>query len=202
MKEKNYDRLRQALDRLPDYAPGPEAWNGVAGGLDRAAATARQPLADRLPTYAPPTDVWNNLSKELDGRRTHGAATVRRLPRRRMLAVAAAVALLLSLGTGAILTHDPGPEVSYAYGQESVPTPAVADWDADESSFTRAMAEVRERNEPRLNNLGQELNELTSAREEVKAMLVAYGEDPTVVRQLADIERERDDVYRRIIVEL
>ena len=54
-----------------------------------------------------------------------------------------------------------------------------------------------------LNNLGQELDELTSAREEVKAMLVAYGEDPTViVRQLADIERERDDVYRRIIVEL
>ena len=78
----------------------------------------------------------------------------------------------------------------------------VADWDEDEGSFTRARREVTERNEPRLNNLGHELDELTEAREEVKAMLTAYGDDPEMVRQLAEIERERDDVYRRILIEL
>ncbi|WP_116126945.1 hypothetical protein [Lewinella sp. IMCC34183] len=195
MKEKNYDRLRRALDALPEHAPPAAAWGDIARGLDRTAGSS---LAERLPTYAPPPGVWNALSRDLDER---PAATVRRLTRHHLLAAAATVALLLTAGAGLFLANR-GPEVTYAYSQEPVPAAAVADWDDDETSFQRARDQVRERNEPRLNNLGQELDELTSAREEVKAMLVAYGEDPSVVRQLADIERERDDVYRRIIVEL
>ncbi len=142
--------------------------------------------------------MWNAVSQGLDAKRA--TAQRRRLPRR-LLAAAAALALLLTAAVG-ISRWDGGPRVTYAYSQELPPDPVVADWDDDESSFQRARAEVQQRNEPVLNNLGHELDELNSAREEVKAMLVAYGEDPTVIRQLAEIERERDDVYRRIIVEL
>ena len=189
MNERNYDRLRQALDRLPIYSPPEDNWAAISRALD-------PPLGERLPTYAPPPEVWNAVSKGLDT-----APRVRRLPPRRLLAIAAAVLLLLSAGMF-LLRYDPGPSVSYAYGQEAQPAAVVADWDDDEESFVRARQKVQQRNEPRLNNLGHELDELTSAREEVKAMLVAYGDDPDVIQQLAAIERERDDVYRRIIVEL
>jgi hypothetical protein len=98
--------------------------------------------------------------------------------------------------------YDAGPSVSYAYHQEAQPTAPVADWDDDEESFRRARRQVSERDEPQLNHLGYELDELTDAREEIKEILVAYGQDPAVVRQLAEIERERDEVYRRILIEL
>lgn len=191
MKEKHYDRLREALDRLPDY-PAPQGCWWVID--ERLGPTLRA----ELPSYAPPPAVWNTVSQELDAARNQRP---RRLPVRKLLAIAASLLLLVAVGLS--LSHyEPGPTVSYTYSQETRPEPVTADWDDDETSFARARQEVQKRNEPRLNNLGHELDELTSAREEVKAMLVAYGEDPTVVKQLAEIERERDDVYRRIIIEL
>ena len=198
MKEKNYRTLRDALDRLPEYEPGPVAWSNIADHLAEAAGRNRASLAERLPTYAPPPQVWNKVSQGLDA---PPVAAVRRLPVRQWGAAVAAAVVLLLIAVP-LLTYDAGPEITYAYTQEATPEPVVADWDDDESSFVRAREAVQERNEPHLNNLGYELDELTSAREEVKAMLVAYGEDPGIVRQLAEIERERDDVYRRIIIEL
>ena len=192
MNERNYDRLREALDRLPTYnSPAGDNWAEIARRLS-------PPLKEQLPTYAPPPAVWNAVSKELDAA---PQARMRRLPIGRVLGIAATVLLLVVFGLF-FVNREQGPTVSYTYSQEARPAPATADWDDDEASFTRARQEVLARNEPRLNNLGHELDELTSAREEVKAMLTAYGEDPGVVRQLAEIERERDDVYRRIIIEL
>ncbi len=197
MKEKNYDRLRAALDRLPEYDPPARSWPEIERGLEREGESVREPLSSRLPTYVPPTTVWNAVNEGLDAQKR---VVRRRLPRR-LLAAAAAVALLLFAAVG-ISRWTSGPRVTYAYSQESQPDPVTSDWDDDEASFQRARAEVRQRDEPILNNLGHELDELNSAREEVKAMLVAYGESPAVIQQLAEIERERDDVYRRIIVEL
>ncbi|WP_116106467.1 hypothetical protein [Lewinella sp. IMCC34191] len=198
MKEKNYRTLREALDRLPNYDALGDSWSAIDGKLNQATSGASAPLGSRLPTHAPPPGVWNTISKELDEDKR---ARMRRLPLRRWTSVAAAAAVLLLFVT-VFLLYDGGPEISYAYSREAAPEPVVADWDDDENSFQLARREVEERNEPHLNNLGHELDELTSAREEVKAMLVAYGEDPGIVQQLAEIERERDDVYRRIIVEL
>ena len=190
MKERNYERLREALDRLPTYNSPTDNWAEIAQQLT-------PPLTERLPSYAPPPAVWNAVSQELDAA---PRGRVRSLPFSRILAIAATVLLLT---TGVFLINgEQGPTVSYTYHQEAQPTPVTADWDDDEASFDRARREVLARNEPQLNNLGHELDELTIAREEVKSMLTAYGDDPTVVQQLAEIERERADVYRRIIIEL
>ncbi|CAH1001800.1 hypothetical protein LEM8419_02707 [Neolewinella maritima] len=191
MNEHNYDRLREALDRLPTYNSPGDNWDHIARALT-------PPLREQLPSYAPPPAVWNALSKELDA---VPRSRLRRLPGRQLLAIAATLLLLLTTGF-LLVNQDRGPVISYSYSQEAQPAEVVADWDDDEASFDRARQEVRTRNEPRLNNLGHELDELTYAREEVKSMLTAYGDDPGVVQQLAEIERERDDVYRRIIIEL
>jgi hypothetical protein len=192
--DRNYHRLREALDKLPRYDAPANAWEAIETGL----GAAEPDLSERLPTYAPPPDVWNGISQRLD----RPPVVVHKLrPRRRWWRYAAAILLLLTAAFG-YLSYDAGPKISYAYHQEAQPTSVTADWDDDEASFHRARQLVSERNEPQLNHLGYELDELSSAREEIKSMLVAYGDDPTVVRQLAEIERERDDVYRRILIEL
>lgn len=191
MKEKNYRTLRDALNQLPEYGADAGAWEGIERALTPG-------LADQLPSYRPPAEVWNSLSQELDA--AAPAPTRRLWPR--FVAVAATLALLVSVGLGLSRGIDRGPTVTYAYGQEPAPAPIVADWDEEDDSFARVAAEIATRNEPHLNTLHHELAELTEASEEIKAMLVSYGNDPSVVRQLAEIERDRSDIYRRIIVEL
>lgn len=194
MPDKNYSNLRRALDRLPDHAPPPAVWSSVERGLE-------PPLAERLPGYRPPTSVWNSINQQLDGQQ-HPTATRVRTLWSRYAGVAAAAVLALTMGVGWLLGYDPGPSVTYAYSTEAAPAPIIDDWTLEEDNFNRVVAEIEARNEPRLNTLGHELTELTAASQEVQAMLVAYGDDPGIVRQLADIERDRSDIYRRIIVEL
>lgn len=196
MKERNADKLRDALNRLPDYdAPG-GAWEQISAGLQPA-------LANKLPTYQPAAGVWNAISRELEAaepaRQAVPVAIQRRLPLRKLAGIAAAMALLVTIGLGLRSGYTSTPTVTLAYSQEPAPAQSLIDWEEDEASFANALAEIEARNEPELNALGEELVELTEAKEEVKAMLVAYGDDPQVIRQLAEIERDRSDIYRRII---
>jgi len=195
MKENNADKLREALDRLPRYDAPPEAWSGIAGGLSPT-------LAERLPTHQPPAGVWNNLSRRLEAAEPTAFAKQRRLPVRLLLG-AAAVALLLTVGLGLLSGFEHQQSVTLAYSQEVAPARSIdVNADRDEQSFQNAIAEIEARNEPGLNALRHELDELTEAKNDIKAMLVSYGDDPSVIRQLAEIERDRSDIYRRIIVEL
>lgn len=199
MKEKNYKRLREALDALPDYGAAAGAWERIEKAMSPG-------LSEKLPGYRPPANVWNGISQGLDATAKEEAAVqkparVRKLwPR--LVGVAAAAALVVSAAIGVVRNYDAGPTVTYAITREPAPAPIVADWGQEAENFARVVAEIKTRNEPHLNNLGHELAELTAASEEVQAMLVAYGDDPGIVRQLADIERDRSDIYRQIIVEL
>ena len=195
MKEKNHDKLRDALNRLPAYdAPG-SAWDAINVGLS-------PPLADQLPTYQPAAGVWNAISRKMEQAEViasqQATAKQRRLPLRKLVGTAAAIALLLTVGIGWNSIDRPQ-KVTIAYHQEAAPAMTIPDWDDHEASFANALVEIEARNEPKLNALGQELVELTEAKEDIKAMLVAYGEDASIIRQLAKIERDRSDIYRRII---
>ncbi|NJC26604.1 hypothetical protein [Neolewinella antarctica] len=200
MKEKNKNTLREAISRLPAHDPSSATWEAIEHDL-------KPSLAERLPSYQPPVSVWNGLSEQLEtearsrvpgGLGKEQSTRTRRLPYR-WLAVAASVLVLLFAGYG-ISSRDEGPKVTYARTQEVIPATTLPDWDEEEGSFDRILAQLETINEPGLNTMRIELEELTAAKEDVKAMLLAYGDDPTVVRQLVKIERERSDVYRRIIV--
>ncbi len=195
MKEKNHDKLRDALRKLPDY----EAPGGLWSGIQQRLAPS---LTDQLPSYPPPADVWNNLSRQLAEETIAEPAKQRRLWPRALAGVAAALALLLTVGLGLQRGITNKQKITVAYSQEAAPAPSTIDWTEGEESFAYAIAAIEARNEPSLNILRHELDELTEAREEIKAMLASYGEDPQVIRQLAKIERDRSDIYRRIIVEL
>ncbi len=194
MKEKNRNNLRDALNRLPGYDAPEGLWESIGAQLTPA-------LSDQLPSYTPPAGVWNNLSRELEAAAAVPAKQ-RKLWPRTLAGVAAALALVITVGLGLQSGISSQQKVTVAYSQEVAPLKSNIDWDEGEESFANAIAEIEARNEPKLNILRHELDELTEAREEIKAMLVSYGDDPQVVRQLAKIERDRSDIYRRIIIEL
>ncbi|MFT6001170.1 MAG: hypothetical protein ACI81P_003639 [Neolewinella sp.] len=194
MKEKNANKLRDALNRLPAYDAPSSAWDAINTGLTPT-------LADQLPTYQPAAGVWNAISREMEVAEVvaqQAGAKQRSLPWRKLAGIAAAIVLLLTAGIG-LNSVDRPQKVTVAYHQEAAPPITIPDWDDHEASFTNALAEIEARNEPKLNALGQELEELTEAKEDIKAILVAYGEDASVIRHLAEIERDRSDIYRRII---
>lgn len=195
MKEKNHDKLRDALQKLPGYDAPEGMWGSIEEDLTPA-------LSDQLPSYQPPAGVWNSLSRKLEAEAVAPPAKQRKLWPRALAGVAAALALLVTVGLGLQSGISSKQKVTVAYSQEAAPALDAIDWTEGEESFAYAIAEIEARNEPKLNNLRHEYDELTEAREEIKAILTSYGEDPQVIRQLARIERDRSDIYRRIIVEL
>jgi len=201
MKEKNADKLRDALNRLPQHDAPASVWDAIDAGLTPT-------LAEKLPTYQPAAGVWNNISRKMEEadvtaarEQTVAASTakVRSLPLRKLAGIAAAVVLLLTVGVGLAREYQGRQIVTVSYSQEATPALNKLEIDDSEASFERVRQEIADRNEPRLNALGHELAELDEAKDKMKAMLVSYGEDPGIIRQLAEIERDRSDIYRRII---
>lgn len=198
MKDLNYDRLRAALDRLPSYLPPTGLWSAIESGMDNELVGPPASAQERpvLPQYSPPSSVWNAINQRLD----NGAVRRHRLRVvRSWTAKAAAVLLLFGAGYFSA-TRDSGPTLVITEKVEAVPIrPTFVSFSSeDEPSFDALLLELEDLNRPSLNGMRLELEELTSAKQEIEAMLVSYGNDPAIMNQLADIERERSSVYRRI----
>lgn len=94
--------------------------------------------------------------------------------------------------------------VSFSYGKEIVDDALLArDWQQDEdafgllerlcatSSFTCA--------NPDMNTLRTELDELTEARNALEEALGKYGSDADLITQLAEIERQRTTLLKKML---
>lgn len=192
MEEFNKDQLRKALQQLPEYRPPAACWEQLSNQLEQPSPL---PL-DQLRGYAPPAAVWNQLNDSLD-RNQLNQGRIRRL---RWMAVAASVLLLV--GAWGWYQASQGPTVRIVYRQEPASQITLnSDWDQENEQFEALFSANHWETDrgPAFADLQLEIEELTEAKEEVKAMLVAYGEDPNLIRQLGKIERERSDVYRQII---
>ncbi|MEL6391523.1 MAG: hypothetical protein AAFO91_03620 [Bacteroidota bacterium] len=192
MKELNRERLREALNRLPSYDPPKGIWSAVISSFKTV-----QQQGVSLPEYSPPSHVWNSINQRLD---QSNGQQVRIKKLRFWLSRAAAILLLFTVGYWSA-TYEQGPSIAIKESVEQAPIrPTFATFqDDDEQSFQSMLRELEQMNEPVMNQLRYELEELTSAKYEVEAMLVSYGQDAQVMNKLADIERERSAVYRQIL---
>lgn len=197
--EKNKHTLKDALEQMKVYdAPG-RLWSNLESALDNPAPTTEHVLneaVDQLPQHSPPPSVWNKLTKALDGKKTAKISLFYK--RRKLISIAAAAAILLGVAFWTL--RESPPTINKVYAQVTMQQFQLdIDWDADEDSFERIGEQLTQVNDPQLNNLKVELQELNAARNDVKKMLLSYGQDPQLVTQLGDIERERSDIYRQII---
>ncbi|WP_367388846.1 hypothetical protein [Lewinella sp. LCG006] len=197
--EKNRDSLKKALDQLPSFDPPAGIWDQIESDLNKPYVPDEGVLHEaiqQLPAYTPPVTVWNKLAQQLDTE--HQVRQLRVVRQRQVLQWAAAIALLLMAGYA--ILREPGPKVQLQYAQETVQQfQTDIDWNADESIFSQLEDQLVQVNDPAINKLRFEYEELSTAHEDVAAMLKSYGRDPQLIRQMADIERERSDIYRQII---
>lgn len=194
--EKNRRTLEQALARLRSYAPAPNSWDAIQQSLESSVESEGElhNALEQLPAYAPPPEVWNKLTKVLDADQT----PTPQLSIRKYIAIAASMLILIA--SAIWLLREAPPKVTLAYSQETVQQFGFdLNWEEDEGSFDRLEEELFANNDPTLNKLHLELTELNDARQEVKAILTSYGQDPKLITQLSDIERDRSDIYRQII---
>lgn len=198
-EEKNRATLERALAQLRTYGPAPRQWEEIKARLDDPAIAREENLqraVEHLPGYTPPPTVWNAINHSLDVRRKE--RKVVRLRRTWAYRVAAGLAIVLFAAWW--LLRDSPAKVEIHYSQETVAQFNITpDWNTEADAFDQLQGQLVAINDPTLNNLRLEMEELTSAKEEVEAMLSSYGQDPRLVRQLSEIERERSEVYRQII---
>jgi hypothetical protein len=198
--EKNRNSLKDALGRMRSYDPPPGLWSKLEDSLDEPVLaeddTPLEQAISQLPGHTPPPEVWNKLNSELDKSQT--AKRIRLKQRRQWLAMAATIALLVSAAVWTF--REPPPKVTVQYGEETLQQFSLdIDWNLDEDIFVQLEAYLEQTNNPTVNKLRMEYEELSSAHSDVEDMLRSYGQDPQLVRQMADIERERTDIYRQII---
>lgn len=198
--EHNRESLKKALEQLQSYDPPTGSWDQIQSKLSEETSEQEEEVlreaVQHLPAYTPPVSVWNKLTKQLDGDRQ--VRHLRVVRRRQVLQWAAAVVLLVL--SAYFVIREPGPNVKLLYDEVVVQAfePAV-DWNGEENIFAQLEQQLGQVNNPDLNQLRFEYEELSTAHQDVAAILKSYGRDPQLIRQMADIERERSDIYRRII---
>jgi DNA repair exonuclease SbcCD ATPase subunit len=207
LEEKNRATLQRAIRQLPQYKPGEGVWAAVEDALDRIEEGERlQASLHLLPSYEPPQKVWEHIQEELDSdvaEKERPAGVRRLLLYWRQLAASASVLLLLGVGWGLISKAD-APTVTVVESEAVLPADMVShDWNADEAMFEQVLRHYAEHpfleQDPQIRNLKQELEELNEAKSEIEEMMERYGDDPDLIRQIGEIERQRSEVVKRMV---
>lgn len=204
MKEHNKKTLIEALSTLPEHEPAEELWQRIESQTVPAEED-RMPrsMVRQLPEYEPPAQVWERISAKLDA-----GGKVRTLGWRYALAAAASLALLLlaywQLNRKYVVEAD---AMTVTYSREMVdPLLLVKDWDEDEAAFSEFLNLCQSKKficeQPEFRQLQSELEELTLAKNELKNALGDYGSDPNLVLQIKEIELERTDLLKKMMVML
>jgi hypothetical protein len=194
-KEHNRETLQAAIRRLPQYAPAAPVWQRIEHQLENDLVF--QDAVQSLPTYAPPVAVWQRIAAGLEK-----PVRMRRL-RPAWFGAAAAAVVLLAVGTYWWYTQTPElvEKVQLVYTEtETRPATFKADWDEDETDIAALTKVYAQR--AALANLNEsllsELQELNQAKAAIKAMLTKYGNDPDLIRTIADLERQRSAIVKQM----
>lgn len=201
MKELNHDTLQNALRQLPAHEPPALLWDALETQL--ALDSAMPVPSENLPLHSPPADIWANIEARLEQEAPAAPALQSRRGGLwwRRLSAAAAVVLLLGAGWWAMRTE--GLE-SVEVHQEIVDNRLLEPLqEQEDAAFEMVQHLCREQQPvcqvPEFRNLKTELDELTEARSSLREALGAYGNDPELVGQLVEIERERSRILQTLV---
>ena len=207
MEEINKKTLIESLSALPEHEPPDKVWAAIEAEMEAATDTpyTRQQLRE-LPEHEPPTGIWSAIEKRLD-RAGQESGKIVPLLGRISLAVAASLALLLAAYW---LLQDAGQapdEFTISYSTEVADDQLLEhDWNEDEEAFEQfhQLCEAKKYicEHPEFQVLKTELDELTEAKESIQAAIGSYGTDPELVIQIKEIELERTDVLKKMMVML
>ena len=198
-EEKNRETLKRSIDKLTAFEPPQLIWENINEELDKdAKEKALHEAIEALPSFDPPDQIWGGIEADLD-RQTK--PQIFRLSIR-SFAAAASVALLLGIGTWYFMQEDPA-KVEVVFSEVLVEDETIVeDWDEDEADFQAVLAMYQETNQDEASSgyqdLEVELEELNMAKEEVKLAIETFGSDADLIKQLSEIERQRNEVVKEM----
>jgi len=204
MKEHNKKTLIESLSTLPEHEPPAQVWESIQHGMELELGELISPkMLAALPQHAPPAVIWGQIAQKL-GR---DKKVLLSIPWKKGLAIAASLALLVfsvwKLNPG----QAPNDGSSISYTTEPInPVLLQNDWDEDEDAFNEFLEICQEKKSvcerPEFMQLQSELEELTLAKEELKTAIGGYGAAPYLVTQIKEIELERTDILKKMMVML
>lgn len=204
MQEKNRHILLEAIQNLPQYEPEALNWLAIEAELEvLEKEDDLQNAINELPAYSPADSLWDNIENELE---TDSKKAGRVVWLKRVSTVAAAIVLLV-VGNFIFNQNSEQESITFSYSQEIVEDDLLKqDWDDDNDAFEMVMAFCETENIvctlPEFVVLKTELEDLNSAREEVKTALDHYGVDAELIAQLTRIEHDRSGVLKKMIAKI
>ncbi|MCF8247743.1 MAG: hypothetical protein K9J37_21390 [Saprospiraceae bacterium] len=207
MEELNKKTLIEALSSLPEHEPNDMLWEqieeGMEGGLDGILPAQ---LLLSLPQYEPPLSTWEGILKQLEAEKP--SAKLVTMKWGRALAVAASLVGLLMVYWQMNRTEKVEMNVIAVNYSEEIVDPLLLkrDWNDDEAAFSDFLSLCEAKKvlceQPEFKQLQNELEELTSAKDELASALGDFGTDANLVTQIKEIELERNDIVKKMMVML
>lgn len=214
MNELNHHMLKAALQKLPSYQPKGRLWDAIDMELTAAEHDANLQIGlSRLPQHQAPDAIWQDIESALDKDQQSAVehvSTPEKYKKAKVFSItrwAAAAGIFLTFAAGAWLLKDTFAEreiVSVSYSEEqAVASFLTVNWEEDEDAFA-VVDELCRMNANLCNQedfkiLTEELTELNEAREQIKAAMEQYGNDPELIAQLTTVEHDRTDLLKDII---
>lgn len=197
MEESREKNLKDALRQLPQYRAPEFIWDRIEQHLEQE-GYLHQAIAE-LPVYTAPDDIWNRIESELNK-----GGKIRRLSSWSW-SVAAGIAIVVTAAIGLYQWNQTRGNVSYAYSEEKMaPLNSPRDWDdaeADVQEVQTLFAHFCQYQSQSADDcaLEQELKELNDAKAELKDVMAKYGEDPDLIRELSELELDRNRVVKAMV---
>jgi len=173
---------------LPIYTPPESVWEEIAKELN--------PLREAA-THTPPESVWEGIEEGLESRQVIPIG--RSFWQKTRFYAAASMALLLICWGSYVFLNKSSETI--AYSQEKQPE-QVAAYPLIDAQYDRIQQLCEQCvaicENPDFKNLKHELDDLTAASQQLKEVIGDYNTDDALHTQLAEIEKERGEILRRL----
>jgi hypothetical protein len=200
--------LRRAIRALPEYSPPTDVWLDIENMLNHEDKEQHklQNALSLLPHYEAPPMVWQHIEIMLEQKPLQ--AKVFSITR---LAIAAAsLGFIATVGLWWYAVQRPSESLSYSFRVEQVED-AVLNRNQninseDEKAFDMVNQICAEKTfvceQPEIQKLRNELDELNKAHTDLKDAIGLYGTDTDLQQQLLHVEQERTEILKKIMSEI
>ncbi len=191
--------LSKAIAQLPIHKPEELVWDNIAASLDKI-QTNTLPI-HQLKEFQAPDFIWDNIETQLTKPARTSIRWIKLLP------YAAAISGLIWFSFF-FFSNKKADTLAFQYSTEKLSSTALfdIDWTEDEAAFSMVenLCETYTFacENAEIQFLRTELIELTSAKEQIKSNFSSYQNDPSLVKRLSQIERQRSDLLKQFIAKI
>lgn len=193
-KKPKKTNWRSIFRKFPEYEPPTSVWSSIQDSLDTESSFPG------LPQYEPSDLVWQHIEDEI-----HPTTKWKfrfRQPVYRIMAAALITGTILSSSLYLWQSREQE-KVKYSYQVEEAKPVLLANLNLDEAAFLSlnhwCEKHPFECAQPEVESLKAELIELTSAKAALEKQISPYDQNPGLIRQIANLEKERTRIMNSII---